>query len=350
NPAKKVKVEPVAKSKIPLSSAAVMTRMDSGVSSESSGSLRPSSSRSSAGPGIGLGGEPLTDIFKQTKWRRELVPTLVLWAGAQCDVWNITKQQIIEVLNVIMPVVYVDQPHLIGQLTTQSKAVAIAYQRLCEWCHGVGSAAIALFTSFFAGSSLDDVKTTTDLLLDHLSFLYEDLDSSCPEKAFRSQFVVQLLATTHLPTIRGFIHIPALDTISLTRSGVKGITGLCCAAVAFHFFFFHQLLSLIESGEIPVSTDLGKGKARTPVRLNKAYGKESTAACAFSKQNWGSATRKITVAAGRRSTLQLSNIMELARISLNGVDKKEQASDGLESGDEYDLIFLADSFFTLLTS
>ncbi|KIK82057.1 hypothetical protein PAXRUDRAFT_14924 [Paxillus rubicundulus Ve08.2h10] len=128
NPAKKVKVELVAKSQIPLSSAIVMTQMDLGVSFESSGSLRPSTSRSSAGLGIGLGGEPLTDIFKQTKWRRELVPTLVLWAGAQCDVWNITKQQIIEVLNVIMPVVYVNQPHCIGQLTMQSKAVAIAYQ------------------------------------------------------------------------------------------------------------------------------------------------------------------------------------------------------------------------------
>ncbi|KIK82058.1 hypothetical protein PAXRUDRAFT_154651, partial [Paxillus rubicundulus Ve08.2h10] len=202
---------------------------------------------------------------------------------------------------------------------------------LCEWRHGVSSAAIALFTSFFAGSSLDDVKTTTDLLLDCLSFLYENLESSCPKKAFCSQFVVQLLATTHLPMIRGFIHVPALDTISLTCSGVKGIVGLCCAVL-------QHALQLIKSGEIPVSTDLGKGKACTLVRLNKASGKESTAACVFSKQNWGSATQKITIAAGRHSTLQLSNIMELARISLNGVDKKEQASDGLESGDEYDLI------------
>ncbi|KAF8834532.1 hypothetical protein BDN67DRAFT_985258 [Paxillus ammoniavirescens] len=278
NPTKKVKV------KQPLEQFA-----GSQIASSQAGSFRPSTSSSRASVSLETTGDgPPADFFKQPTWRRELIPMLVLWAGAQCDVRKTSKQQIAEVLKLVMPIVYPNQPHLIGQLTTQSKAVSIM---------------------------------TTSLLLTRLSFLYEDLDTSCPEKAFRSQFVVQLLATTHLPAIQGFIHVPALDTVSLAHSGVKEIIGLCCAAVAFKFLFFSFLecaLQLIRSGDISVSTDLGKGKASTctPVRLNKASGKESTAACAFSEQNWGSASQKITAAARKCSAPQLWGIMELIREKL----------------------------------
>lgn len=113
-----------------------------------------------------------------------------------------------------------------------------AYQRLCEWRHGVGSAAIALFTSFFAGKADDEIEQTAQQLLDKLAFLYEDFDHTQKDKAFRSVFITRLLATTHLHNIKGHVDVPALDTDALATSGAKGIIGLCGAAV---FIYFHIL-------------------------------------------------------------------------------------------------------------
>ncbi|KAF8834004.1 hypothetical protein BDN67DRAFT_985639 [Paxillus ammoniavirescens] len=196
----------------------------------------------------GLGSRMTT---KHDLWRRRVIPTLCLWAGAQSDVWNISKPQIAEALGHILPVVFPDQLSLTQNLNTQSKLVSIAYQQLCEWRHGVGSAAIALFTTFFADSSPDEAKTASSSLLEHLIFLYEDLDNTNPKKAFCSELMVQLPATTYLPAIKGFVQVPELDTVGLAHSGVKGIIGLCGAAL-------ERGLHLIKDSEIQVTNLKGK--------------------------------------------------------------------------------------------
>jgi len=100
-----------------------------------------------------------------------------------------------------------------------------AYQRLCEWRHGIGSAALALFTSFFAGMADDAIEHTAQQLLEKFTFLYEDFNITEPDKAFRSDFITQLLATTHLCSIKGHVDVPIFGT------DVKGIIGICGAAV-----------------------------------------------------------------------------------------------------------------------
>ncbi|KIK17794.1 hypothetical protein PISMIDRAFT_14818 [Pisolithus microcarpus 441] len=47
-----------------------------------------------------------TDMHKNQKWRREDVPMLILWAGNQENTFSITKQEICDTLQEIIPVVY----------------------------------------------------------------------------------------------------------------------------------------------------------------------------------------------------------------------------------------------------
>ena len=73
-----------------------------------------------------------------------------------------------------------------------------------------------------------------ELLKDN-SFLYEDLAPNDPQKAFHGNFVIHLLATTYIPSIKGHACVKGLDTHVLAFCGIKGILGLCCAVVPFFF-------------------------------------------------------------------------------------------------------------------
>lgn len=63
--------------------------------------------------------------FKQDKWRRNVVPTLCLWAGAQPDVWGISKEKIICMLKIILPIAFLQLVKLPDQLTPQHKIIAV---------------------------------------------------------------------------------------------------------------------------------------------------------------------------------------------------------------------------------
>ncbi|KAG1813579.1 uncharacterized protein BJ212DRAFT_1211898, partial [Suillus subaureus] len=92
-------------------------------------------------------------------------------------------------------VVYEDTPHTI---TNDGPVMAIALQQLSEWCNGIGSTAVTVFTNFM--SLQDDVKTNEDrkgfaesLLID-LAFLYGNImeDGKC-ERPFQSDLIIQVL-------------------------------------------------------------------------------------------------------------------------------------------------------------
>lgn len=76
---------------------------------------------------------------------------------------------------------------------------------------------------------------------------------------------------------------------------------------------------------------------RTPKKLNMASGKDSRTACAFSDQNWGDPTRKLTAAAKRRTLSQLEAIVKMACNSAVGERDPDSLSNA-ESDDEYALI------------
>jgi len=111
------------------------------------------------------------------------------------------------------------------------------------WRSNFGSTAIALVAHFLASNPSDDteatdptiIQETCNDLLDKLSFLYEDLDYEKLENTYRSQFVIQLLAHTHMRSCVGCPDIPRLDTDALKAHGIRGALSLCCAAVSTAF-------------------------------------------------------------------------------------------------------------------
>ncbi|KAI6156936.1 hypothetical protein BKA82DRAFT_25941 [Pisolithus tinctorius] len=282
-----------------------------------------------------------SDLHKDQKWKREVIPMLILWAGNQEDAFNIAKQDICGALQEIMPVVYPILKNMAGSILPSSPMVSVVSQRLCDWRHGFASTAVAQLIAFFLNPQDPSPADTAKVLLDHFTFLYEDLDMTVPEKAFHSVFVQQLLLSSHLTTTKGYVQVPTLDTSSLAKHGVVGALGLCAAALSHG-------LNLVRSGDVelksPVNVKDGIAKVamrfvQTPVKYNMASGKDSKTACAFSDQNWGAPMRKFMGAAKRRSIAQLQAIIELALASLAiGQELDPELLSDAGSDDEYALI------------
>ncbi|KAI5994086.1 hypothetical protein F5J12DRAFT_962761 [Pisolithus orientalis] len=282
-----------------------------------------------------------SDLHKDQKWKREVILTLILWARNQEDAFNIAKQDICGALQEIMPLVYPILKNMAGSILPSLPMVSVASQCLCDWRHSFASTAVVQLVAFFLNPQDPLPTDTAKVLLDHFTFLYEDLDMTVPEKAFHSIFVQQLLLSSHLTTTKGYVQVPTLDTSSLAKHGVVGALGLCAAALSHG-------LNLVRSGDVelksPINVKDGIAKVatrfvQTPVKYNMALGKDSKTACAFSDQNWGAPTRKFMGATKRRSIAQLQAIVELALASLaigQELDPKLLSDAG--SDDKYALI------------
>ena len=107
-------------------------------------------------------------------------------------------------------------------------------QRLAEWRSGIGSTAICIMIDFF--SKLDDdvdVTATAARLFKDFAFLCETADEPSSEGMFRSPFLVELLGTTHLNNIVGYIDIHQWSTKDLAAGkDMAGVLGLVSAAVS----------------------------------------------------------------------------------------------------------------------
>lgn len=86
------------------------------------------------------------------------------------------------------------------------------------------------------------------------------------------------------------------------------------------------------------SSSKGKVPIRTPVRLNRSSGKESTATCSFSEQNWGTATRKITATTARWSPDEIASIIELPRTAWDEIYDHDELMNESQEVDKYSLI------------
>ena len=116
-----------------------------------------------------------------------------------------------------------------------------ATRRLSVWRSNFGSTAIALVAHFLASDS-DDAKSLAAIqeicleLLDGFAFLYQDLDPTKTENAYRSDFFLQLFAHAHLRPCIGCPDIPRINTDDLKEHAVKGAMSLCCSAVGHMFY------------------------------------------------------------------------------------------------------------------
>ena len=129
--------------------------------------------------------------------------------------------------------------HQLDMNSACSCSLGQATRRLGVWHSNFGSTAVALVAYFLTLGSgdkpIDVQQTCSDLMDGPLSFLYQDLDVSDPEKAYQSHFVLHLLAHAHLRPCGGCPDIPALDTAALREHGAKGAIALCCSAVCNTF-------------------------------------------------------------------------------------------------------------------
>ena len=90
---------------------------------------------------------------------------------------------------------------------------------------------------------IESISETCDRLQRNRAFAYEGLpgctinsvdeglDSITEKKAFRSSFVLQLLAHAHLRACSGSINVPALN-LSVKEYQARGAIALCVSAVS----------------------------------------------------------------------------------------------------------------------
>lgn len=82
----------------------------------------------------------------------------------------------------------------------------------------------------------------------------------------------------------------------------------------------------------------GAGKTsmlKTPLRMNEHSGRESSMAFAFSEQNWGTATRRLTERIKKRTASQISAIVQDAREAPLTLGSKSDAPTMGTMSDQY---------------
>ncbi|KAF8551141.1 hypothetical protein OG21DRAFT_1499313 [Imleria badia] len=240
--------------------------------------------------------------------KKAQLPKELIEDGGTDDVWSIARPSILLALPLLIDT-HKELDSSTMDFSPQGPIVSIAYQRLCDWRHNIGSTAVAIIISFMQCADNDrEIRDMADMLLDNLSFLYEDLDASSPKKAFRSNFLLQLLNAAHLQCVEGAMKSVVANALSL--HGYCGIIGLCGAAL-------ERALRMASEGHIThkmVQALEGKNAIpKVPVKVNEQSGKESNMSYAFSDQNWGVATRSLTERVKKCTPDQITAIVNAAR-------------------------------------
>ncbi|KIJ62071.1 hypothetical protein HYDPIDRAFT_30622 [Hydnomerulius pinastri MD-312] len=229
-------------------------------------------------------------VLSDHRWSRGVIATLTLWCGVQPNIWSIPEEEFAAALQIIFDIVY---PNVKYRVTTVGSVHAVALQRIAEWRSGFGSAALAMMISFFSNFGCDDdIPEAATHLLGTYGFLQEDPDQPSPDRLFRSDFLIELLASTHLSNIAGFVEVPGWKTRELASGkDAEGIIAIASAALERAVQFIADGTISVEEvlAEMAESPD-GKMKIKLPRVLNKATGRESTSVYQFSGVNWGGNT------------------------------------------------------------
>ncbi|KAI6163437.1 hypothetical protein EDD17DRAFT_1756440 [Pisolithus thermaeus] len=102
-----------------------------------------------------------------SRWSHGLVGTVMLWAGAQPNVWVIPEESLVVMGQMVWNTMFL---HVNYRVTPDGLVMAIIQQHLTKWCSSIGSTAICIMIDFF--SKLDDdmdIVTTAEGLLEDYS-------------------------------------------------------------------------------------------------------------------------------------------------------------------------------------
>lgn len=127
-----------------------------------------------------------------------------------------------------------------------------AYQQLCDWWHGMGSAALSMWASFFGKETAASIAKEANQLLDWHRYLtgVPSLPQTLTNYWNSTGIFTQTWTTAtqekhsspvsscicwpqpmYLPHIEKWIHVPLLYCSMLYCTGFKGILELCGAVV-----------------------------------------------------------------------------------------------------------------------
>ncbi|KIK83402.1 hypothetical protein PAXRUDRAFT_27519 [Paxillus rubicundulus Ve08.2h10] len=158
-------------------------------------------------------------------WSHTFIDTATLWASIQLNVWVILEEDLVVALQTIFNAMY---PQVDYTITAQGSVYAI----IC-----IGSFCLSELTKSYELPDDTDVLEVEKTLHDGYKFLQEDPDNPSPSHAYRSGFMLELLASVHLSNISSAVNIPQWKTKELMAGkDMEGIVSLCAAAVFFSAF------------------------------------------------------------------------------------------------------------------
>ncbi|KAF9243070.1 hypothetical protein BU15DRAFT_59949 [Melanogaster broomeanus] len=266
---------------------------------------------------------------EQCRWSKIFIPTPHIWKLTDADV-------LLPALTEIFAVVYPDVKY---KVSAQGSVFGVVAQRVNEWHSNFGSTALAIMNDFF---SCNKDISTTDLstsLLQKCTFVYENLDKLVKSEAFRSVFILQLLATVHIHSTIGHANILALDTEKLASCGITGALSVCATAIERSLICIHDGAFVTEDILTEATQlQLKHLKVKTPKSLNEATRKETTTKYAFSVANWEDSTLSYLQSISGRGDSDLQIITSMARTILKkrGPDNVNKYLGMSESGEEAD--------------
>ncbi|KAI6097748.1 hypothetical protein EDD16DRAFT_1776202 [Pisolithus croceorrhizus] len=237
-------------------------------------------------------------LQEDRKWTKLMLPTLVTWAGSLGDPWVIPDQDLMRALQIIV-------------ITVNLNFGNSASQHLAQ--------------QFWLISLHQTLMMHRPLMFKKLA----DLDPLKLENAYRSQFLLQLLAHMHLWPCIGCLDVLRLNTDSLKAHGVRGVLSLCCVALKC-------VIHLFQRGKLHIDDQLsshGKATVRTPLKLNKPSGREMSTALSFSKQNWGACTCQYFMSVNKCNNTALKEIVISASTFITPTMDSLMAEDGTSPND-----------------
>ncbi|KAI6008639.1 hypothetical protein EDC04DRAFT_2906932 [Pisolithus marmoratus] len=247
-------------------------------------------------------------LMEDRAWVKIIMPTLLVWAGSLADPWTILDDKLVQSLQTIITTTFPDFLHL--------DEICPGMLMFTIWCSNFGSTTIIVISHFLvldldsAVLSRPEVQSKCSKLLDNLAFLYSDQQTLNLKTIFQLYFVLFLLGHAHIQACTS-PNTLKLVFEDLKRTGIKGALALTCAAL-------HHTLTLYNEGMLDLNTMVAPRKAKMPLKMNKATGKESTTALMFSKQNCGSCTRQYADTIAKHDDATLCEILLGATVLILG--------------------------------
>ncbi|KAF9218821.1 hypothetical protein BS17DRAFT_863839 [Gyrodon lividus] len=237
------------------------------------------------------------------------------------NMWSVPEDELTSALDAIFKVVY---PGIKYKVTTSGSVFSVTLQWLSKWQSGFGSTTLTMLIDFFSKLNDDlNIHGVAKDLMTSYAFLQEDPDFPQEEGMFCSTFLLELIGSTHLSNITGFVEVPRWDVQGMARGkNGEGIIAMALAALEHAVKFITKDTIDVKQvlADMANSPD-GKMNIKLPKVLNKLTGRESSAPFQFSATHWNGDTAAYREAIQKRGQAFACSVFAAA-----------QANKGTKSG------------------